>query len=117
MNQVNQRREPVVVGVDVGSTTVKAVVLDPDTLEILWSDYQRHQTKQPEKVLELLEMIETAFPDSPRASWRMFLTGSGAAPDPVMNTRHCSRGDSGKHASMVSISSSTFSGCLVWWLW
>jgi activator of 2-hydroxyglutaryl-CoA dehydratase/predicted nucleotide-binding protein (sugar kinase/HSP70/actin superfamily) len=73
-------REPVVVGIDVGSTTVKAVVLDPSTLEVLWSDYQRHQTKQPEKVLELVEAIEAAFPDSPRAEWRVFLTGSGAAP-------------------------------------
>ncbi|MBI5514712.1 MAG: CoA activase [Deltaproteobacteria bacterium] len=67
-------------GVDVGSTTVKAVALDPDTLEILWSDYQRHQTRQPEKVLELLQAIEASFPRSPREGWRMFLTGSGAAP-------------------------------------
>ena len=73
-------REPVVVGIDVGSTTVKAVVLDPDTLEVLWSDYQRHQTKQPEKVLELLLAIEASFPESPRAAWRVFMTGSGAAP-------------------------------------
>jgi activator of 2-hydroxyglutaryl-CoA dehydratase/predicted nucleotide-binding protein (sugar kinase/HSP70/actin superfamily) len=80
MNQVNERHDPVVVGVDVGSTTVKAVVLDPNTLEILWSDYQRHQTKQPEKVLELLEEIESCFPNSPRDKWRMFLTGSGAMP-------------------------------------
>src|SRR3954464_13661539 len=75
-----QGSDPVVVGIDVGSTTVKAVVLDPSTLEILWSDYQRHQTKQPEKVLELIEVIEAAFPDSPRASWRFFMTGSGASP-------------------------------------
>ncbi|WP_437765250.1 BadF/BadG/BcrA/BcrD ATPase family protein [Sorangium sp. So ce764] len=75
-----QIQEPVVVGIDVGSTTVKAVVLDPQTLEILWSDYQRHQTKQPEKVLELLETIEASFPASPRDSWRVFMTGSGAAP-------------------------------------
>ncbi len=74
------RREPVVLGIDVGSTTVKAVVLDPVTLEILWSDYQRHQTKQPEKVLELIEAIESSFPDSPREAWRVFMTGSGAAP-------------------------------------
>src|SRR5579863_4829187 len=72
--------DPVVVGIDVGSTTVKAVVLDPATLEILWSDYQRHQTKQPEKVLELIETIEAAFPESPRDKWRVFMTGSGAAP-------------------------------------
>src|ERR1700733_5881815 len=74
------RTAPVVLGIDVGSTTVKAVVLDPETLEILWSDYQRHQTKQPEKVLELIEVIESCFPNSPRDQWRMFLTGSGAAP-------------------------------------
>ncbi|KYF92805.1 CoA activase [Sorangium cellulosum] len=75
-----QIQDPVVVGIDVGSTTVKAVVLDPQTLEILWSDYQRHQTKQPEKVLELIEAIEASFPASPRESWRVFMTGSGAAP-------------------------------------
>src|SRR5688572_3074953 len=75
-----ETRDPVVLGIDVGSTTVKAVVLDPETLEILWSDYQRHQTKQPEKVLELIDAIEAAFPDSPRERWRVFMTGSGAAP-------------------------------------
>ncbi|KYF53520.1 CoA activase [Sorangium cellulosum] len=75
-----QIQDPVVVGIDVGSTTVKAVVLDPQTLEILWSDYQRHQTKQPEKVLELLDAIEASFPASPREDWRVFMTGSGAAP-------------------------------------
>src|SRR4051812_10609386 len=74
------RNQSIVVGIDVGSTTVKAVVLDPQTLEILWSDYQRHQTKQPEKVLELIEAIETAFPESPKDTWRCFMTGSGAAP-------------------------------------
>lgn len=71
---------PLVLGVDVGSTTVKAVALDPATREILWSDYQRHLTRQPEKVHELLSAIETAFPHSPRESWRVFMTGSGAAP-------------------------------------
>ena len=75
-----QSHDPVVIGIDVGSTTVKAVVLDPQTLEILWSDYQRHQTKQPEKVLELIDVIEEQFKDSPRESWRVFLTGSGASP-------------------------------------
>jgi len=69
-----------VIGVDVGSTTVKAVVLDPTSLEILWSDYQRHQTKQPEKVLELLEDIEASFPKSDSKKWRVFMTGSGAMP-------------------------------------
>jgi len=41
------------IGFDVGSTTVKAVMIDTDKDEIIWSDYQRHDTKQPEKSLEL----------------------------------------------------------------
>lgn len=68
------------IGMDVGSTTVKATVVDPSTKAILWSDYQRHHTKQPEKVLELLETILAAFPDHPRDAFRIFLTGSGSAP-------------------------------------
>ncbi|HSO33802.1 MAG TPA: BadF/BadG/BcrA/BcrD ATPase family protein [Labilithrix sp.] len=68
------------IGMDVGSTTVKATVVHPDTKAILWSDYQRHHTKQPEKVLELLEAIIAAFPDHPLDGWRIFLTGSGSAP-------------------------------------
>ena len=68
------------IGMDVGSTTVKATVVDPESKAILWSDYQRHHTKQPEKVLELLETILAAFPDHPQDGWRIFLTGSGSAP-------------------------------------
>src|SRR3954468_20136155 len=77
-------REKLVIGMDVGSTTVKAVVIDPESKEILWSDYQRHQTKQPEKTLELLSAIGAAFPDRPfgrdRGAWRIFVTGSGSGP-------------------------------------
>src|SRR5690606_24684340 len=65
---------------DVGSTTVKAVVIHPETREILWHDYQRHHTKQPEKVLELLQAILAAFPNQPSDKWRMFATGSGSGP-------------------------------------
>src|SRR5260370_27709341 len=68
------------IGMDVGSTTVKAVVVDPATKEILWSDYQRHHTKQPEYVLAMLQTILGAFPDQPPESWRIFLTGSGSGP-------------------------------------
>src|SRR3954470_17541413 len=76
--------EMLVIGMDVGSTTVKAVVMDPVKKTILWSDYQRHLTKQPEKVLELLGAIQAAFPDRPfganPGSWKMFVTGSGSGP-------------------------------------
>src|SRR5258708_31025888 len=73
-------RPQLAIGMDVGSTTVKAVVVDPTTKAILWSDYQRHNTKQPEYVLSMLQTILGAFPDHPKSGWRMFLTGSGPAP-------------------------------------
>ena len=68
------------IGMDVGSTTVKAVVLDPVSKEILWSDYQRHHTKQPEYVLSMLESITGAFPQQPTGDWKIYLTGSGSGP-------------------------------------
>ncbi len=76
----SDRKAPVMIGIDVGSTTVKAVVVDPQSKEILWSDYLRHQTKQAEFVLDFLERIEAAFPHVPRDSMRLFITGSGASP-------------------------------------
>ena len=69
-----------VIGLDVGSTTVKATVVDPSTKTILWNDYRRHHTKQPEQVLEFLERILGEFPRTPPGGWRLFLTGSGAGP-------------------------------------
>lgn len=67
---------PLMVGLDVGSTTVKAVVVDPATDDILWQDYQRHDTKQPEKVLEFLKRMEAEAGIAPGAT-RIFVTGSG----------------------------------------
>jgi len=69
------------IGMDVGSTTVKAVVVDSATDSVLWQDYQRHETKQPEKVLEFLKRIEDEV-DGVRAAAqsgeaRVFITGSG----------------------------------------
>src|SRR5689334_10680149 len=64
------------VGLDVGSTTVKAVVVNAATDQILWQDYQRHETKQPEKTLEFLKRIEAEVGIN-RHNTRMFLTGSG----------------------------------------
>src|SRR5690242_4243869 len=64
------------VGLDVGSTTVKATVVEADTDRILWQDYQRHETKQPEKTLEFLKRMH-ADVGLNRHNTRMFLTGSG----------------------------------------
>jgi CoA-substrate-specific enzyme activase, putative len=64
------------VGLDVGSTTVKAIVVDAATDAILWQDYQRHETRQPEKVLEFLCRMESDTGIS-AANTRIFVTGSG----------------------------------------
>lgn len=72
--------QAIVIGLDVGSTTVKAVVVDPDTKAILWNDYQRHHTKQAECVLEFLERIGKAFADVDPNDIRLFITGSGGGP-------------------------------------
>ena len=68
------------IGIDVGSTTVKCVVVEPSTLNLLWSRYQRHETHQAEVVAEMLGDIEKAFPDHAQSDIRTFITGSGAAP-------------------------------------
>lgn len=64
------------VGLDVGSTTVKACVLDVETDQVVWQDYQRHETKQPEKVIEFLRRMEAEAGISD-ANTRVFMTGSG----------------------------------------
>ena len=64
------------VGLDVGSTTVKAVAVEADSDRVLWQDYQRHETKQPEKTLEFLKRMEAEIGIN-RHNTRMFLTGSG----------------------------------------
>ncbi len=61
------------IGIDIGSTTVKAVVMDTKD-NILWKDYKRHNTKQPELIYEFLIEIEKKFPD---AGFNTFITGSG----------------------------------------
>jgi activator of 2-hydroxyglutaryl-CoA dehydratase len=38
--------EQLLVGIDVGSTTTKVVVLNPQTEEIIYSNYKRHNAAQ-----------------------------------------------------------------------
>ena len=63
---------------DVGSTTVKAVVVGTDTDEMIWQDYQRHETKQPEKLLEFLKRMQEEVGIAPH-NCRIFVTGSAEA--------------------------------------
>jgi predicted CoA-substrate-specific enzyme activase len=76
---MSTNKSPLYIGFDVGSTTVKAVVADIDEDKILWSDYQRHDTKQPEKSLELLKNIESTLGKDALADAKIFITGSGGA--------------------------------------
>ncbi len=85
MSPESQVVDSLLIGIDVGSTTVKATVVNPQSKQILWSDYQRHHAKQAEKVLEFLTVIESEFSHVLRENIRVFVTGSGSGPiaDPI----------------------------------
>jgi len=69
---MSSNKSPLFIGFDVGSTTVKAIVVDIDNDKILWSDYQRHDTKQPEKSFELLKAIESSLGKNTLVGARVF---------------------------------------------
>jgi len=70
----------IILGIDVGSTTVKLVAVNAHSKDILWSQYQRHETRQAEKVLEMLHAVTADLPNIAAQKTRVFITGSGAAP-------------------------------------
>lgn len=78
--QKNQPDGRLYIGLDVGSTTVKCVVVESATRKILWSRYERHETRQAEKVAQLLSEAEQVFADTRPGDIRTFITGSGARP-------------------------------------
>lgn len=63
-------------GIDVGSTTCKYVLASP-TGEILTQAYERHNTKQAEKVLEFFARLEQEHGLAPERD-HIFFTGSGS---------------------------------------
>jgi activator of 2-hydroxyglutaryl-CoA dehydratase len=63
-------------GIDVGSTTCKYTLASP-TGEVLAQAYERHNTKQAEKVLDFLNRLEQQNGLTPEKD-RVFFTGSGA---------------------------------------
>lgn len=64
-------------GVDVGSTTVKAVALDPADNSVLFTRYQRHNAHQADAVRQLLEEAAGHFPGM---RFRIGVCGSGGRP-------------------------------------
>ncbi len=61
------------IGVDVGSTTLKCVVLDENN-QIIYKEYNRHYSMIVEKTAELLERVEKLFPND--ADMRLAVSGS-----------------------------------------
>ncbi len=62
------------VGLDVGSTTVKIVILD-ENFEIVYSNYERHFSDTKTTLYNVLSKLVKDFPDN---TFTMSLTGSGA---------------------------------------
>ncbi|MDR1760802.1 MAG: acyl-CoA dehydratase activase [Fibrobacter sp.] len=65
------------IGMDVGSTTVKIAVVDPQTGKLLHNSYQRHNAMQAEKVMELLKEAHAMFPGK---KFGVAFCGSGGQP-------------------------------------
>lgn len=63
------------VGLDIGSTTTKVVVLDAATEEVLHWRYKRHEARQAASAAEALRDVAERFPG---ARLRVAVTGSGA---------------------------------------
>lgn len=55
---------------------MKALVIEAESGLILWRDYQRHDTRQAEKLLEFLHRMEIETGMAP-GNCRIFITGSG----------------------------------------
>src|SRR5215469_18358319 len=68
--------ESLICGLDVGSTTCKYVLATPRG-EILAQAYERHNTRQAEKILQFLTFLESKDGLMPGRD-RVFFTGSGA---------------------------------------
>jgi predicted CoA-substrate-specific enzyme activase len=68
--------ESLLCGLDVGSTTCKYVLATPRG-NVLAQAYERHNTRQAEKILQFLTMLESTHGFAPGRD-RVFFTGSGA---------------------------------------
>ena len=62
---IENKMSPLSLGIDVGSTTVKVVLLEGD--KILYREYQRHMSQVRQKTLELLHQAASFIGDRPFA--------------------------------------------------
>ena len=64
-------------GIDVGSTTVKILILDTEKNEILYNHYERHHAEQWNTTQRLLKAVAEKFPGK---AFRIAVCGSGGKP-------------------------------------
>ena len=65
------------VGIDIGSTTTKVVVMEPQSGDVLFSQYKRHHADQSASVRRILDELDAKFPEQ---AFRFCFTGSGTKP-------------------------------------
>ena len=75
-----QRDQSFYIGIDVGSTTVKLVLVDAQAMAIRWHAYQRHEGQQALKLLALLRQLEADYPALMLDDVPAYITGSGGKP-------------------------------------
>ena len=64
-------------GIDVGSTTVKILILDTEKNEIIYNHYERHHAEQWNTTQRLLKTVSEKFPNT---CFRIAVCGSGGKP-------------------------------------
>lgn len=70
-------KNPLFLGLDIGSTTVKAVILEQGSNKPLFTQYRRHHAEQARAVRGLLKEAAAAFPGR---KFRVAVCGSGGKP-------------------------------------
>lgn len=75
MSEMKEKKKMLLVGIDIGSTTTKIVAVDPESLTIVYSDYQRHHAAQVHSVGLAIEKFQKEYGD---CQAKVCLTGSGA---------------------------------------
>jgi len=68
------------VGIDIGSTTVKIVAIDPESRDILFWRYLRHNASQVKSILNLLESLHKELPDA-----HISLAACGSGSEPIVD--------------------------------
>ncbi|MFH1809310.1 MAG: BadF/BadG/BcrA/BcrD ATPase family protein [Pseudomonadota bacterium] len=74
---MNAERARLCVGLDIGSTTVKTVVVERASRQILWRDYRRHEARQLDVAADMIERLCAEIGARPGHD-QLFVTGSGA---------------------------------------